>query len=93
MLWIILGMAGMLSGIVVLVLGSMWGLALLLGGMIVMIFAYGIMMRGRGMNPDQGLFNGLYGQGKQQSEEVEMPQPVIGEQPANIWDKMKQEKK
>ena len=88
MLLIVLGMVAMLTGIIILVLGSMWGLVLLLGGLVIMAFHYSSIMRGRGMDPDQGTSNGLNGQGKQQSEVVEASQSVIGEQPADIWDQV-----
>lgn len=88
MLWILLGMLAVLAGIVVLVLGSMWGIVLLLGGIGLTAVYYRTMMRGRGYDPEQGTLNGLGGQGKQQSETVKVTQPVIGEQSADIWDQM-----
>ena len=93
MIWILMGFIAILAGIVVLILGSMWGLFLLLGGVAIMGLNYTTMMRGKGMDPDQGTVNGLNGKGRQQSEAVTVSQPVIGEQPANIWAQMEQEKK
>ena len=93
MLWILIGMLAVLAGIVLLVVGKMWGLVFLLGGLGTMIFHYSSMMRARGCDPNQGTINGLNGQGKQQSEAVKISQPVVGEQPANIWEQMEQEKK
>ena len=89
MLWIMLGMLAMLAGIVVMVLGGTWiGLVLLLAGVGLMTFNYATMMRGRGQNPDQGIHNGLGGQGKQQSEVVSGNMPEPGEQSPDIWEKM-----
>ena len=88
MLWILFGMLCVLAGIILLITGGMWGLVFLLGGLGVMILNYSTMMRGRGMEPNQGTVNGFNGQGKQQSEAVEASQPVIGEQPADIWEQV-----
>ena len=71
MLWIILGLVGILAGIVVMVLGQvLLGVLLLLAGVAAMAFSYVTMMRGRGYEPDQGTLNGLGGKGRQQSEAV-----------------------
>ena len=89
MLWIMLGMLAMLAGMVIMVLGSTWiGLVLLLAGVGLMAFNYATMMRGRGQDPEQGLYNGLNGQGKQQSETVDAKMPEPGEQSPGIWEKM-----
>ena len=88
MLLLVLGMVAMPAGIIILVLRSMWGLVLLLGGLGAMIFCYSTMMRARGINPDQGTITGLNGQGKQQSEAVKVCPPVMGEQPADIWERV-----
>ena len=89
MLWIMLGMLAMLAGMVIMVLGSTWiGLVLLLAGVGLMAFHYATMMRGRGQDPEQRLYNGLNGQGKQQSEAVDAKMPEPGEQSPGIWEKM-----
>ena len=89
MLWVFLGMIAMLVGIVVMVLGqTMIGLILLLGGGGLMVLNYVTMMRGSGHNPDQGIYNGLGGQGKQQSEVVKADMTEPGEQSPEIWEKM-----
>ena len=88
MLWILIGLIAILVGIVVLILGSMWGLVLLLGGIGAMSLNYVTMMRFKNMEPNQGTINGIAGQGKQQSEAVSVSQPVIGEQPADVWEQM-----
>ena len=89
MLWVFLGMIAMLVGIVVMVLGQLpIGLILLLVGCGMMAVNYVTMMRGRGCNPDQGIHNGLGGQGKQQSEVVKADMAEPGEQSPEIWEKM-----
>lgn len=89
MMWILIGMLAMLAGLVVIVLVNLWaGLVLLLVGVGLMAFNYSTMMRGRGDHPDQGLYNGLAGQGKQQSEVVKDNMPEPGEQTPAVWDKM-----
>ena len=88
MLWIISGLICILAGIVIMVLGSMWGLLLMLVGVVCMALNYVFMMRGRGFDPDQGSINGPGGKGKQQTDAVKAPQPGSGEQPANIWEMM-----
>ena len=89
MMWILIGMLGMLAGIVVMVLGQVLiGLILLLVGVGLMAFNYTTMMRGRGNDPEQGTYNGLYGQGKQQSETISVKMPEPGEQNPTVWDKM-----
>ena len=89
MIWIVLGLVAMLAGIVMMVLSQVLiGLILLLSGVALMAFNYVTMMRGRGCNPDQGTLNGLNGQGKQQSETVDVNMPQPGEQSPEIWEKM-----
>ena len=89
MLWVFLGMIAMLVGLVIMVLGQVLiGLILLLGGGGLMVFHYSTMMRGSGHHPDQGIHNGLGGQGKQQSEVVKADMTDPGEQSPEIWEKM-----
>ena len=91
MFLIVLGMVAMLSGIVAFVLGN-WiiGLVLLLGGVACMAVNYATMMHGRGQDPNQALHNGMAGQGKQQSEAVDVNMPQPGEKDPSIWEKMQQ---
>ncbi len=86
---VVLGMVAMLAGIVAFVLGN-WvlGLVLLLGGLACMAISYTTMMRGRSEDPNQGTFNGVAGQGKQQSETVKVNMPEPGEQNPDVWEKM-----
>ena len=89
MIWIALGMIAMLAGIVVMVLGKVLiGVILLLAGGALMVLNYVTMMRGRGQEPNQGLYNGLRGEGRQQSETVDVPMHAAGEQSSEIWEKM-----
>ena len=89
---VIIGGLLIVVGLVLILSGKLLGTLVLVAGMGVIFFGYSKMMRGSGNNPDQGLFNGIAGQGKQQSEVVKESQPVIGEQPANIWDQVENKK-
>ncbi len=73
------------SGFVMIVLSNLWGVLLMLAGLGAWIFGYSKLMGGSGNSPEQGIYHGLNGDGKQQSEVVKMDQPVQGEQNANIW--------
>ncbi len=86
---VILGGVTMLGGMVAIICGKvgLGLLSLLVGLMLVAVF-YATMMHGRGMDPNQGVFNGLGGQGKQQSEAVNVNMPEPGEQTPAVWDKM-----
>ncbi len=89
MLNMLIAMFVTLCGIVLMVRGKwFFGILFLLGGIAVMACIYATMMRGRGCNPDQGTLNGLNGQGKQQSETVDVNMPEPGEQSPEIWEKM-----
>ena len=89
MLWIFLGMLGMLAGLVVTIMISVVvGVILLLAGGALMVLGYVTMMHGRGDDPEQGVYNGLGGQGKQQSETIKAEIPEAGEQSPAIWEKM-----
>jgi hypothetical protein len=89
MLNMLIAMFVTLCGIALMVLGKwFFGILFLLGGIAVMACIYTTMMRGRGQDPEQGLYNGLNGQGKQQSETVDAKMPEPGEQSPDIWEKM-----
>ena len=83
---IITGAGIMIAGLVIMILGSMWGLVLLFGGLTFMALSYVTMMRGQGYDPDQGTINGLKGQGKQRSDAIKSNVPDIGEKSPAIWD-------
>ena len=83
------GVAGIFGGIVVMILGSVpVGVVLLLAGVVVFVIGTAKMLRAQGYQGEGAYEEGLYGQGRQQSELVKVDQPVMGEQPANIWDKV-----
>lgn len=86
---VILGGVTMLGGMVAIICGKVGlGLLALLVGLLLVSLFYATMMRGSGNNPDQGIFNGLAGQGKQQSEVVQANMSEPGEQTPAVWDKM-----
>ncbi len=76
------------AGFMELIMGIGWGALLMVAGIGLLAFGYAKLMGASGNNPDQGIFNGLNGQGKQQSEVTKMDQPVQGEQNATVWEQM-----
>ena len=79
-------------GLALILNGKLWGALVMLAGIGAIFFVYAKLMRGSGFDPDQGTINGLKGQGKQQSDAVKIDQPVVGEQPANIWNQLENKK-
>ena len=86
MIWIILGIVGIFAGVIVMILGHMWALAVMGLGFVSMVVGSVRMLRVGGYSPEGVFFNGLGGQGRQQSEAVKQEVPGSGEQPANIWE-------
>ena len=83
------GVIGIFAGIVVMILGSLpVGLLLLLAGIVAFVIGTAKMLRAQGYRGEGAYSEGLYGQGRQQSELVKVDQPVMGEQSVNIWDKV-----
>ena len=83
------GVVGIFGGIVTMILSSVpVGVVLLLAGVVVFVIGTAKMLRAQGYRGESAYGKGLYGQGRQQSELVKVDQPVMGEQPANIWDKV-----
>jgi membrane protein implicated in regulation of membrane protease activity len=80
---IVFGGGGVLvgAGFMELMMGIGWGALLLVAGIGVLAFGYAKLMRGSGNDPDQGTFNGLGGQGKQQSE-------VVKDNGAAVWEQI-----
>ena len=72
-------------GLVLILIGKIWGALMLMAGFGGIFAGYAKLMRGNGFDPQQGTINGLKGQGKQQSDAVKVAQPVIGEKSADIW--------
>ena len=82
------GVLGIFGGIVVMILGSLpVGVIVLLAGIVTFVIGTAKMLRAYGYRGEGAFWNG-WGQGRQQSELVENPQPGSGEQPVNIWDKV-----
>ena len=80
---IVFGGGGVLvgAGFMELMMGIGLGALLLVAGIGVLAFGYAKLMRGSGNDPDQGTFNGLGGQGNQQSE-------VVKDNGAAVWEQM-----
>jgi len=79
-------------GLVLILSGKLLGTLVLVAGIGVIFLGYAKLMRGNGYHPDQATLNGFGGMGKQQPDAVKESQPVIGEQPANIWDQLEKKK-
>ena len=77
-----------LTGFVMLIYSNLWGALVILAGLALIAFGYSMMMRARGDDPEQGLYNGVNGQGKQQSETVKADYPASGEQSCKIWEEL-----
>ena len=59
-----------------------------------MIAAFSVMMfRAGGYRAEGAFFNGLNGDGRQQSETGKMPPADTGEQSPDIWDEMSRKEK
>ncbi len=79
------------AGIVLMILSKVGlGIAAFLVGFGLIAFGSAKMMRTGGYQDNIPFFNGLKGQGRQQSEVTKVKQNNSGEQPANIWDQMTQ---
>lgn len=87
---ILLSILVLVAGLVLMTMGRMWGLLVLLCGVALLMLRYARLMRGRGYDPDQGSINGQAGQGKQAPDAVPLNQPPMGEQPADIWERVEQ---
>ncbi len=86
-LLLIAGILCFLGGVVLMVLGKMWGLFVLMLGFGLIVFYSALMFRVGGYSPDMAAFNGLKGQGRQQSEAGKMDyQPDNPD--AGVWDQM-----
>ena len=87
---IMLGGGGIMigAGLVMIVMSNMWGLLLMLAGLGAMAYGYIKLMKGSGFAPYQGVYNGLNGEGKQQSEVIKGNYPAQGEQDATVWEQV-----
>lgn len=88
---ILLSILMLLAGLVLMTLGRMWGLAVLLCGVALLMLRYARLMHGRGYDPEQGSLNGPSGMGKQTPDATPCNQPPVGEQPADLWQQLEQE--
>ena len=84
---ILLGAIGLVAGIVALILGSGWGVAVLLAGFAVLAVGIVRLLRIGGYRNEGAFFNGLGGQGRQQSEVSKEPESGAQQQ-GNVWDQM-----
>ena len=89
---VIIGGLLIVVGLVLILSGKLLGALVLVAGIGVIFLGYAKLMRGNGYHPDQATLNGFGGMGKQQPDAVKESQPVIGEQPANIWDQLENKK-
>ena len=74
-------MSGKLVGVLFFVVGIGLGI----------VYAAMLLKRG-GWSGDGAFFNGLHGQGRQQSEVAKVQPLQQGEQDATVWDKMTEDK-
>jgi hypothetical protein len=83
-----MGLLSLLAGTVLMVLGHMWALLLFLAGFCLIVAGGAQMFRGAGYRDPDAYFNGLNGQGRQQSEvQVDKTAPQgYQDRPSNIWD-------
>lgn len=65
---LILGLIALFLGVILMILGQMWALVLFLMGFALMAAHFATMFRGAGYRAEGAFFNGLNGQGRQQSE-------------------------
>jgi hypothetical protein len=87
-MWVIVaGIAVFFVGVILMILGQIWALAVIGLGFVGLAYGVARMYRASGYRSEEVLFNG-FGNGRQQSEVVKDPLPGSGEQPANIWEQV-----
>ena len=64
----VLGILSLVAGVVLMILGQMWALLLLLLGFGLIVAHWAKLFKGAGYRAEGAFFNGLQGQGRQQSE-------------------------
>lgn len=64
----ILGIISLLAAVVLMIMGQMWALALFLVGFGLMVAHWAKLFKGAGYREAGAFFNGVNGQGRQQSE-------------------------
>ena len=85
---IVFGILGLLAGLVLMILGKMIALLLFLTGFAALAAYVALMMRTGEYRAEGTFFNGLMGQGRQQSEVSKDPDAWKGTQNGSIWDRM-----
>lgn len=65
MIW---GVIASFSGVILMILGKLWAVALFLAGFVLIVAHWAKLYKGAGYEADVNAGNGLYGQGRQQSE-------------------------
>ena len=69
----ILGIIAMLASVILMILGKLWAVLLLLVGACLVIAHWARLFKGAGYQADAAPYNGLNGQGRQQSEAFKDP--------------------
>ena len=64
----ILGLLVSFAGVILMILGKLWAVLLFLGGFCLIVAHWAKLYKGAGYEADVNAGNGLYGQGRQQSE-------------------------
>ena len=64
----ILGALCMLASVILMILGKLWAVLLLIAGSCLVIAHWARLFKGAGYQADAAPYNGLNGQGRQQSE-------------------------
>ena len=64
----LLGLLVSFAGVILMILGKLWAVLLFLGGFCLIVAHWAQLYKGAGYEADVNPGNGLYGQGRQQSE-------------------------
>lgn len=64
----VLGLITSLVGVILMILGKLWAVLLFLAGFCLIVAHWARLFKGAGYQADVSPGNGLYGQGRQQSE-------------------------
>jgi hypothetical protein len=69
----LLGVIVALAGVILMILGKLWAVVLFLAGFCLIVAHWAKLYKGAGYEADVSAGNGLYGQGRQQSEACKDP--------------------
>ena len=86
---LVCGFLALLGGVIMMITGNMWGLLLFFLGFACIAAGSAMMMRTGGYRAEGAFFNGLNGQGRQQSE-VSKKDYQPDEPNADIWKQLEQ---